>query len=95
MIGVLTRYRVSKGKEAAFETAFAALQQKVISKEPGTVAFQLYRAANHRQLYQSIAHFRDQACMEAHNRGTYLKSAAKELYAACDEPPAAEIFVTV
>ena len=44
MISVLSSYQVTRGQESAFEAAFAELQQQVVAREPGTVAFQLYRA---------------------------------------------------
>jgi quinol monooxygenase YgiN len=95
MITVLTTYRVTKGQESAFEGAFSQLQQQVIAKESGTVAFQLYRAAGKGESYKVIAHFSDEAAMASHNAGPYLKSAAKLLFSACGTPPEAEIFQTV
>ena len=92
MISVLTTYRVSKGQEGAFESAFAELQQQVVTKESGTIGFQLYRAADGEGAYKLIAHFRDEAAMDEHNAGPWLQTASKQLFAACEAPPEAEVF---
>ena len=95
MISAITSYLVAEGGEAAFESAFAQLQQQVVSGEQGTVGFQLYCAADDTRLYKVIAHFRDELAMEAHNSGLFLGAMAKQLYALCERPPEAEVLRAV
>ena len=95
MITVLTTYHIQRGRERDFEHAFRELQARVIADEPGTVAYQLYRSAEDRRTYKVIAHFRDEAAMQTHADGPYLKSAAAAIYAACETTPAAEMFHTL
>jgi quinol monooxygenase YgiN len=92
MITVLTTYRIQRGRERDFELAFRGLQARVIGDEPGTVAYQLYRSAEDKRTYKVIAHFRDEAAMQAHAEGRFLKAAAAQIYAACEKSPEAEVF---
>lgn len=91
MISAITSYLVAEGGEAAFQSAFAELQQQVITREKGTVGFQLYCGADDARLYKVIAHFRDELAMDEHNSGLFLGAMAKRLYALCERPPEAEI----
>ena len=92
MISAHTTYQVAAGMEQIFEATISELQQKVIGGEPGTVAFQLYRAAEGGRLYKVVAHFRDEAAVQTHNAGAFLQAVSKRLYAACEQPPQVEIF---
>jgi quinol monooxygenase YgiN len=95
MFSVITTYPVAKGRERDFEATFAELQGRVIGQETGTVGFQLFASTEQRRRYKVIAHFRDQAAIDAHNSGPHLQALRTRLMAACDGAPTVEVFEAV
>ena len=73
---ITVEFKVKAGKEKEFEAAFTPFLEAT-RKEPGCVAFQLHREADHPEIYLAYELFKDVAAIEEHVKQKYTATLLK------------------
>ena len=94
MIGVTARLPVQAGKEAEFETVFAALAEKVNANEAGCHLYELYRTPGTPD-YIVLERYADRAALDAHGKTEYFLAAQPALGSLLAGVPKVEVFESV
>ncbi len=91
----VVKFKVKPGMNAAFQKAFAEMQQGVASSEPGNLYYDLYRIDQDPQTYVILEHYRDQAAITAHGQSEHARKLIATLKDLLDGRPDAMPLVLV
>ena len=89
------KFKVKPGMNAAFQKAFAEMQQGVATSEPGNLYYDLYRLDQDPQTYVILEHYRDQAAITAHGQSEHARKLIATLKDLLDGRPDAMPLVLV
>jgi len=89
---ITVEFKVKAGKEAEFEAAFVPFLE-ASRKEPGVVAFQLNRDADHPDMYLVYEQFKSVAALEEHVKQKYAETLVKTIRPLQDGDAKTRVFV--
>lgn len=90
MIGVVATIRVAAGKDAEFESVFAALSAAVRASEPGNIVYQLTRSRSEPGTYKVLELYADAAALKAHGTSDHFRAAGPGIGACLAGAPEVE-----
>ncbi len=91
-VGLIARLEVKPTMLEAFEKAFIVYQQKVRSREPGNLLFQLNRSRTEVGVYVVMEQYADDAALQLHRESAHYKE-IPQIFAGClESPPDIQVF---
>lgn len=92
MIAVTSELRAKAGRERELERITTALAEQVREGEPGCLGYWPTRSRHDPRVFLLLAHFRDDAALNAHSHAEHFKQAFTALMRCVEQPPRVAIF---